>query len=112
MDRPTHIWIFDQNRRVYRKDKNGIPSGPPIWRERWRKATVVGETSRSWITNFSEKIPKKGCNKRMVCFSEKELDRLSYVEENRRKISDIVICLDYSRLKQVADICGYKEEAE
>lgn len=102
-------WVFDQNRRCYRKDENGRSYGSPIWREYWREVTIVGETNRSWITNTGWKISKKGG--KGIVFSEEELEALAYVNENAVNISDKVLRLqDANLLKQIAELIGYKPE--
>lgn len=103
------IWIFDENRRHYRKDENGRSLGSPIWREHWVAYEVIDETPRSWILRHSHrKVPKKGGYG--IAFSIKEIDRLEFITVHRRKIADKVISLDYDKLKQVADLIGYKGE--
>lgn len=110
------VWIFDQNRRVYRKDANGKSlSGGPIWREHWAKKKVTSETSRSWVVGENgwdqHKIPKKGPTPYGICWSEEELDQLSYVADHKHKISDAVQRLtDYDTLKRVADLVGFKAD--
>lgn len=103
------IWVFDENRRVYRRNEQGRPVGGPIWREHWRKVTVVGETSRSWVTAWGQKIPKSG--RRGVVFSEEEIDRAAYVRDNAVKIANEVRRVDsYDLLKQIAALVGYEEK--
>ena len=100
-------WIFDINRRVYEKDEHGRSIGGPIWREHWVKVEVVGETSRSWITNFDRRVPKKGGQG--YAFSQEEIDRNAFVEK-RYSISNAVrMCTDYDTLKKIADIINYQE---
>src|SRR5690348_13336803 len=70
------IWVFDCNRRVYAKDGRG----GPIYREHWRPVKIASETSRSWITDWGQKVPKKG-EHHGVCFTEKEVDDKSWVED-------------------------------
>lgn len=99
-------WVFDINKRVYRRDENGRPcGGGPIWREHWRETKIVGETKVSWITEWGKKIPKKGGQG--ICFSERELDEASWVQENRNRLSDAVRSLkDFTTLKSVSEILG------
>ena len=101
------IWIMDQNHRVYRKDEKGRSIGGPIWREYWGEVEITGETKLSWLTSWGQKIPKKGGYG--IAFTEEEVNRLAYVEENKYRISDAVRNLEYDKLKQVAEIIGYKE---
>lgn len=96
------IWIFDQNRRVYRDNRSR-----PVYREYWRPIKITSETTRSWITEWGQKIPKKG-EHHGVCFTEKEVDDKSWVEENRYKISEAVNRMrDAETLRAVAKLAGY-----
>jgi hypothetical protein len=61
----------------------------------------------SWVDSFGTKIPKRGG--RGICFSQEEIDQNVYVHDNKINISDKVRVLDYDKLKQVADLIGYKE---
>lgn len=101
------VWIFNQNRRVYVKHQSG-----PIWREHWEKKSVLGETSRSWLVGREYeqiKIPKKGPQPWGVCWSEEEVTRRAYVNDNAYKISDLVRRIDdCDTLKKVADLVGYQ----
>ena len=100
------VWVFDINRRRYHADKS-LGQGP-IWREHWDKQEIVGETTRSWITNRHYKIPKKGADKRTFSFSEEEINRAAFVYEHRYKISDAVNRThDYEKLLRIAEIVGY-----
>lgn len=102
------VWVFDINIRKYRKDENGRSFGGPIWREHWRQQEIVGETSRSWITNFGAKILKSGA--KGVAFSVEEVEREAFVQENRHLIAAGVRDVkDYGLLKKIADLIGYKE---
>lgn len=62
----TDVWIFDRNRRVYRKNDRGYSYGAPLYREKWVRLKIVGETSRSWVvdSHLMLKIPKKGPSSR------------------------------------------------
>jgi hypothetical protein len=105
------IWIFNLNRRVYRK-RNGRPYGPPIWIEHWEEAKVAGETSRSWVTNTGVKVPKKlkQIHNSMFCFSLEEIEERAWIKENAHKIADAVQRVNsYEILKTVAEIVGYRE---
>jgi len=107
-NRYPDCWIFDENRRKYKEDKNGRSLGGPIWREHWVKVNIVGETSRSWITDyFGRKVPKKGG--RGYSFSEAGIDRMAFVEK-RWAISEAVrSCTDYDKLRLIADTVGFTE---
>lgn len=100
------VYVFDMNRRVYRKD--GVGAGP-IWREHWRPEKVSSETSRSWVTDHGTKIPKKGHDPRSFAFSLGQIESQAWVQEHRYKISSMVErCLDPVKLQQIAEIVGYQ----
>jgi hypothetical protein len=84
-DKPTHVWVFDYNRRVYPAKKLGEISGSPIYREHWAKREIVGETSRSWLMSEgwrTVKIPKRGANPCRFLFSEKDVDDNVWVHDH------------------------------
>ena len=96
------IWIFDIQRRVYARDADGRATGGPIWREHWRPVVIVGETSRSWVTDYGNKIAKSGTDPRNVAFSEAEIDRAAWVRDNARRISGrVMACGDFEKLKAI-----------
>ena len=99
------VYIFDHNRRVY---TGGGLGSRIIWREHFRPVKIVGETSRSWITDFyGTKLLKKGGK---YLTSEEEIDRAEYVEENAYRIADCVRRIkDYDLLKSVAELIRYEE---
>lgn len=101
------VWVFDSNLRKYRRNEKGLPYGPPIWKEHWRKLEIVAETNRSWITTCGRKVPKSGGPG--IAFSEEEIDRQAYIEEHRHKIADRVSYLkDHDTLKRIAELVGYE----
>ena len=74
------IWVFDENRREYTQPtaeqrKAGIIYGERIWKGSWRAQHVVAETSRSWILQGGDKVPKRGANASRFAFSELEVDQ-------------------------------------
>lgn len=82
------VWVFDENRRVYAKDKDGKSNGGgPIWREHWEKSEIVSETSRSWILRYGIKVPKNGHNSTRFAFSLACIEEQAFVHENRYRIS-------------------------
>ena len=104
--KPEFVFIYDENRRIYKKGA----CGTAIYREHWRKHEIVGETSRSWVTKWGNKVPKRNYLHRLYCFSEQELDERCYVHENRYRISDLVRReWNYERLRKIAELIGYKE---
>ena len=101
------IWIFDINYRVYKKEESGRSFGAPIWKDHWRKYVIVGETSRSWIIDrWDTKIPKKGGHG--IAFSEEEINKLAFVEENKYRIAKMVEKCGYEKLIAIANIVDYK----
>ena len=102
------IWIYDADLRYYAVNEKGAQYGPPIYRRSWRKVTVVGETSRSWITDYhGRKVPKNSQDPNVV-FSEEELEQRIYVNDHARPISiKVRDCKDADLLKKVAELLGY-----
>ncbi len=37
------VWIYDENRKVYRRGEKGQPTGDPIYREFWVERMIVGQ---------------------------------------------------------------------
>lgn len=104
------IWVFDLNRRFYTKPSGGRLWGEPIWRRHWRPLKIVGETSRSWILESRQKVPKRGADPTVFAFSEADIDRMEWVHYNAYRIADKVLRLrDYETLRKVADAIGYRE---
>lgn len=97
------VWMFDQNRRIYKDNRSG-----PIYREYWRPIKITSETTRSWITERGNKIPKKG-EHNGYCFTEQEVNDKSWVEDNRYKIAEAVNWMrDVETLRAVAKLAGYE----
>jgi hypothetical protein len=109
------IWEFNQNHRVYRKPEPGNiwGRGGPIWREHWRAWEVIGETSRSWLIGnkvHPTKVPKVGANPRKWLFSEEDVIRQAWVEDNRYALGQAVQrCCNYDTMQHIARLVGYKE---
>jgi hypothetical protein len=103
----SEVWILNPNRRVYRKDENGRSFGCPIHREMWEADKIVGETSRSLIIGEWRKlkIPKKG-PWNGIAFSREEADQISYVEDNRNRVAEMVRKVSYDQLKRIEAILG------
>jgi hypothetical protein len=106
------VWRFDMNHREYRRDANGGYSSAPDWRSHWVRFVITGETSRSWIAGerwIAFKIPKCDPHQRGLAYSEEELDRLAWVNDNRYPIGREVERLsDFKTLSAVAEVIGYK----
>jgi hypothetical protein len=100
------VWIFDENRRRYAPDGKG----GPIWREHWAPVKIIGETSRSWVTDYyGRRLPKKRENFRSLAYSEAEIDKLEWLNVHRWRISDAVrMCDDADIMQKVAELVNYK----
>lgn len=100
-------WVYDDNRRIYRKDDRGRSYGSPIYREHWRKVNIVGQNRVSWLLEFGGKVPKKGGYG--IAFSEEEVDRDVWKKENAYRIAELTHRQPYEVLKQIAELIGYTE---
>jgi hypothetical protein len=109
----SEVWILNPNRRVYRKDENGRSFGGPIHREMWEADKIVGETSRSWIIGEWRKlkIPKKGPWDG-IAFSREEADQISYREDNRNRVAEMVRKASYDQLKRIEAILGLPNDPD
>jgi hypothetical protein len=110
LDKPTHVWVFDCNRRVYPVMAPGEISGSPIYREHWVKREITGETSRSWLIDPCErvKVPKRGADPRRFLFSEKDVDDDVWANDHRYRIERLILTLSPEKLRQVAELIGYE----
>jgi hypothetical protein len=99
------IWLFDINRRVYAPDK----SGGPIWREHWRPVEIVSETSRSYVTKYGERCPKKGRDPNVWVWSQAEIDRAEIVQGSWAIANDVRGCRDADKLLAIRSILDGKE---
>lgn len=113
------IWVYDVNRRVYAKDQEGRSVGSPIWRDHWREVKIASETSRSWVSQFGDKYPKKRdyWQKRYCAFSQDEIDELEWEQAHAHQIRMAVYNMTtkneetLAKLKAIGEIIGYKPEA-
>lgn len=97
------IWRFDANRRVYKAGENG-----PVYSEHWYPVTIESENSRSWVTNFGEKVPKSGTHSGWA-FTEKERDDDIYINTHGYRIAKLVERIkDAGMLKEIAGIVKYE----
>lgn len=112
------VWVFNANRRVYRKDENGRSVGGPIFREHFLSREIVDETSRSWLVGLGRmKVPKIGGDVRegvggvRVYMTQEAVDAAVYRHDHRHKIARAIeTCADVAVLRQVAALVGYKAE--
>lgn len=107
------LWVWDSNHRVYNRDENNRPSGPPIWREHYVKKEIVGETSRSWEIRW-DKISKKDLREGRlwpnVCVTDEEIDKAEWLEVHRRAIIAHIEwkVKDYGTIRAIAELIGYE----
>jgi len=117
------LWIFDENRRVYPKEK--LPNGQmcsfgPIWREHWQATVITGETRVSWLVrgpnSRAGKISKRDLaagTMRGVLSSERDLDAACVVQQHAYKIGQRVqrmaggVAAEHV-LRQIAALVGYE----
>lgn len=114
------IWRFNPNRRVY---ASRDISNAPIWREHFEKWYVIGENRTSYIVAYSKKIdPLERKLPRIekksfaetgkaegYVFSQLELERAAWAEENGTHIMDrIRYTRDPDLLATIAAASGYK----
>lgn len=107
------VWIFDENRRVYR-DEDGNYSSRCIFRQHFCKVKVTGETRQSWILSYQNniKVNKKTLKYKRgygrdgnLYLTEDDIDKMCWIKDNKMNIIDIVRrCDNYKKLKQVEDI--------
>jgi hypothetical protein len=110
------VWLFDYNRRIYKK-KDGFSYGGPIYRYHWYEKKIIGSTKLSWIVNTRFDIKhclKIGKNKIRshynILLSEQELNDKVWEHDNICGISEAVRkCKDITVLRKVAEIIGYVE---
>ncbi len=114
------FYSFDANRRRYRRDKDGVPAGPPIYREHFYEVEIVGETTRSWIISLgvqSFKVPKSDpfrekdgeFGARPMIWSRAVMENECWAHEHRHKIIEKLQTLDPGQLRLVAATLGYPE---
>lgn len=116
MTKPTHIYIFDHNRRIYEdltsfeKSQGRLYSNREIWRGHWRKLAVTGETSRSWLLQRGRetiRVPKRGHDQRNFAFSVDEI-RLQEYREKWYLVEAALKKQPVEALKQIADMIGFE----
>jgi hypothetical protein len=108
------VFLFDGNRRIYRKDR--LVSSSPIYREHFVERLIVGETRVSWIVGMSAdtpwthaKYPKK-FNPHRRFWRADQIDAAVWAHDNRYEISQEIQRIDEDLLRKVADLIGYKEK--
>lgn len=105
------VWFFDENYRTYVTDANGRSRGGPIYREHWRPVVITGETSRSWVTDYYGKIPKKGPRVGWA-LTQKEVDDDCWVHSYRGHVANALhTCRNADVIREVARVLGYTPPA-
>lgn len=96
------IWQFCQNSRVY-----GDKRSAPIYRGYWRKLTVEGETSRSWVCNGDVKVPKRNADPQFFKFSLDEVENDCRISEHRYTLMrSLERVQDWDTFEKVANALG------
>ncbi len=112
----SKAWVFDRNRRKYHTPEPGEQwsSRPVIYREKWVKTKIIGETIRSWILEyFNSKVPKKGYNKWAFAFSIQEVEDDVFIHDNAYQIGEEVRKLtNVEALKQIQAIVNKCKETQ
>lgn len=109
------MYIFDVNRRRYRKDANGRPVGGPIYREHFERCRITAEEERSFVyayvdgdgnvQRFLRSIGKTTAQKH---FTASEVDDNCWTEDHRAKIANAVMQIrDADTLRRIANVIGY-----
>lgn len=89
------IWLFDANRRIYKKGEQS-----PIFSEHFYKVTIDGETSRSWLIGRDKFSKKDPCG---IYTDEQKEDKI-WDHMNRYKIIDKIKNCSIAKLKQINSI--------
>lgn len=115
----SKFWMFDGNRRKYKKDH----FGGPIYERHFFEVQVIGETSRSWIIGHigynqeifkapkSDPFKSKGSEFGLVkkIFTEKMKDDDIWVNSHKIEIIDrLRMTKDADLFKRIAKEIGYK----
>ena len=99
---PEFIWYFDNFHSA-------------VWRDRWRKVHVSGETQRSWILRDPirvgrrkiTRVPKSGM--RGFAMAEADIARLEWVEVHKGKIVEqIRASTDAELLMRIGMLLKYR----
>lgn len=104
------FFMFDENRRIYKRDENGKATRGPTFRGYFYEVTIEGETSRSWITDYARvKVPKSSPFPPL--YTEAMIEAKEFMHYHASDISRAVLyCRDHDKLRKIAEIVGYDEE--
>jgi len=100
-----------------------IKVGSPIWNRQCIEGKIVGDTSRSWLVEWSNldprwnepgKVPKKlkidEYNGPQYFFSKEECDNQRYLDMNRYPLSQFIEksrTISAANLRKIAELAGY-----
>jgi hypothetical protein len=104
-------FVFNENRRVYKKDKANRSFGAPIFKEHFELVEIKGKTSRSWLYgHWNKKVPKSA--PWVVLHTPSMVDDKCWEHEHRHKIANLVgyRSTTVETLKKIAEMIGYIEE--
>ena len=92
---PEHVWIFDENRRVY-LNKTGGPS----YRHHWYKQEISGESKSCWILSNGKMVKKTH-----AITDDKKVENIIFIHENSYKIAqEVNNCGDADKLRAIMEI--------
>jgi hypothetical protein len=117
------VWEFDDHIRVYEKNAQGRSAGGPIYKHKWAKRVILGETKVSWLVGpehaqanpgpWSNKYPKKSFPPPSIKLSDAEVDQDCWVQANRWRIQERVGGVsDYTLLKLIEEAIDTHEASK
>jgi len=90
------VWLFDENRRVYKKEYGSSP----IYSEYFYQVIIEGETRNSWIIE-GNKFSKKTLQG--IYTNETKTEKI-WEHENRYKIREKINYCSIKTLKQISNL--------
>ena len=90
------VYLFNENRRVYRKDESGKSFGSPIYREHFLPIRVTGENARvlflndhtTFVINKKSGLARVGGYQTEPFFTQKEMEDACFIKENSIVVSE------------------------
>ncbi len=103
----SEVYIFDENRRIYRRDEKGNVSGGPIYREYFRKVQILRESPRKWITAFNSASKKDPYKTGFLTLE--QVEEQCWDKDNRIDIMHLIQnkSVTTEQLRHIATIIGY-----
>ena len=103
------VWRFDINHRIYPENKDMC--GAPIYRKHFIPEKITGETSRSWITERGNKIPKKAERTYPYFLTKQDVEDIVWIHDHRFKLVERLRgCKDVVLLRKTAELLDYRDE--